>query len=393
MSMRSKAPLRLFGRILGKTPDLLPTIASGLYHKHIRTDLDYRRGDGVASSPPAMITLRVTNACNHRCAVCGQRGRLGYLNDIEGSREGRVLPIEQYKRFLDEVGPFKPAINITGGEPFLYPGILELGNYAKRLGLTVLVTTNGIKLQECAAEIVENGWDVVLVSLDGPERVHDACRNASGAFRAAYDGLLALKEHKARKGSAKPYRNTSTTLSSANVKHLRETFALGKELAPDLMVVFLSWFTSEALGRRQTEIMMRELGIEPQTWKSYVRTFTTEDAQGFRQALTDLKGLKWPFDYLIVPDVGDESYAEYFLEPSQCFGYTRCAAPFTMTDIMPNGDVVTCRDFVDVKVGNITETPFSEIWNGERYKGYRRMMIRHQGMLPQCSRCCGLMGF
>jgi radical SAM protein with 4Fe4S-binding SPASM domain len=159
------------------------------------------------------------------------------------------------------------------------------------------------------------------------------------------------------------------------------------------MVLFLSWFTSEALGKRQTEVMKQELGIEPYIWKSYVKSFTSEEAAEFQKALIELKKRKWPFEYFIVPDVGDDDYAKYYLEHTNCFGYSKCAAPFIMTDVMPNGDVVTCRDYIDVKVGNIQDKPLLEIWNGKPYVEYRQMMIRHKGLLPQCSRCCGLMGF
>jgi radical SAM protein with 4Fe4S-binding SPASM domain len=391
--MKSKIPLGLLGKVLFRTPDLIPVVVSGLFGKHVRAEADYRRGDGRASRPPAMITLRITNACNHRCAICGQYGRHGYMNADTARDRLRVLPVERYIQLLDEVAEHKPVINITGGEPFLYPGLMELGRYAKKKGLTLFVTTNGVRLRECAAQIVADKWDVVLTSLDGPEEVHDACRNLRGAFKTAFEGLQALQECRRRAGAAKPYINTSTTLSATNVEHLRATFELGRTLRPDLMVLFLSWFTSEAIGQQQTAIMKLELGIEPQAWKSYVREFSSQEAAAFQDALIELKKSSWPFHYFIVPDVGDANYATYYLEPSNYFGYSRCAAPFLMTDVLANGDVVTCRDYVDVTVGNIQDTPLLEIWNGRRYVEYRQMMIRHRGVLPQCSRCCGLMGY
>jgi MoaA/NifB/PqqE/SkfB family radical SAM enzyme len=340
-----------------------------------------------------MVTLRITGACNHRCAICGQFGERGYLKGAAGRSRGRDLPVERYMALVDELAPHRTALNITGGEPFLYSGLMPLAAYAKQRGLTLLVTTNGVRLEEHAEAIVRQQWDVVLVSLDGPEAVHDACRGVQGAFRTVMKGLEALRAHKQRLGSSKPYINTSTTLSTRNVHHLRETFRIGETLRPDLMVVFLSWFTSEALGQRQRAIMRDELGIDPETWKAYVRTFTEAEAEAFEDALIALQAQSWPFDYFIVPDVGRAHYAEYYREPENTFGYTKCAAPFTMTDVLPNGDVVTCRDYIDVTVGSLLETSLLDIWNGPRYRAYRRMMIRHHGLLPQCSRCCGLMGF
>jgi radical SAM protein with 4Fe4S-binding SPASM domain len=391
--MRSQAPLRLLSKIARRTPDLLPTIARGLFHKHLRGDLDYLRADGRASAAPSMITLRVTGACNHRCAVCGQHGAQGYARAQEGRKHAGILPIEPYERLIDEVAPHRPVINVTGGEPFLYPDLMRLCGHVKRRGLPLFVTTNGVRLARCADEIVAQGWDVVLVSLDGPEAIHDACRGTPGAFRAAVTGLEALREARERRRASRPYVNTSTTLSRANVAALEETFALGERLRPDLMVLYLSWFTDESIGREQSAILARELGVEAYTWRSYVQSFTPAEAEAFRAALIRLKARPWPFEHLIVPDVGDEAYADYYLRPRETFGFSKCTAPFLMTDVMPNGDVVTCRDFIDVKVGNVTERPLLEIWNDAPYVAYRQLMRRHGGMLPQCSRCCGLMGF
>jgi len=34
-----------------------------------------------------------------------------------------------------------------------------------------------------------------------------------------------------------------------------------------------------------------------------------------------------------------------------------------------------------------------EIWNDKGFVKFRKLLIRKGGTLPQCSRCCGLMGF
>lgn len=95
----------------------------------------------------------------------------------------------------------------------------------------------------------------------------------------------------------------------------------------------------------------------------------------------------------MIPEVGVENYARYYLEPDNFLGYSKCAAAFHEVNIMPNGDVVNCRDFVDITVGNITEKPLLEIWNDKPFVQFRKLLIAHGGTLPQCSRCCGLMGF
>ncbi len=120
--MRSRLPLRLAKTALLHTPDVIPFMLKGAYHKRIGVHLEHRRGDGVASRPPLLISARITNACNHRCAVCGQYGTKGYMGTDKGRPLLKTLPVSVYKDLIDQVAPFKPALYVTGGEPFLYPG-------------------------------------------------------------------------------------------------------------------------------------------------------------------------------------------------------------------------------------------------------------------------------
>jgi radical SAM protein with 4Fe4S-binding SPASM domain len=392
-AMRSRFPAKLFCTAVSRCPDLTWTLLKGLYRKHIDTNKDYRLGTGEALRPPRQISLRITNACNHRCAVCGQYGRHGYMKDGENAHLLKTLPLETYKELVDQVAPQKPIFYVTGGEPFLYPRFVELMNYIKEKGCVLSVVTNGVLLEKYAEEIVRNRWDMVLVSFDGPRDIHDQCRNLPGAYDTAMRGILKINEMKSVYNRVKPFVLTSTTISQVNAGVLDRTFEIGSELSPDLMVVYLSWFTSEAIGRAQTEIMEKSLGVTPFTWKSYATEFSEEDGRIFRDAIAEVKSKVWPFEYMIIPDIKEKDIPRYYTETEEMFGFSKCVAPFLMIDVMPNGDVTTCRDFIDVKVGNITEKPLLEIWNDAPFVQFRKLLLDHGGLLPQCSRCCGLMGF
>ena len=391
--MRSRFPARLLFKAVSRCPDLTFTLLGGLYRKHIDTGRDYRRGTGEALEPPRQVSLRITNACNHRCAVCGQYGRQGYMKDGGHRDLLRTLPVKVYKELIDQVAGSRPIFYVTGGEPFLYPGFMELMNYIKAKGCILSVVTNGVLLEKHAEEIVANEWDMILVSFDGPREIHDQCRNYPGAYDTAVCGLRKLIGIKEASNRVKPFVLTSTTISRVNAPVLEDTFRIGSELSPDLMVVYLSWFTSEEIGRAQTELLENNLGITPFTWKSYAAEFSEDDARMFQEALVRVKKRKWPFEYLIIPDLKNGDLARYYTDPAEMFGFDRCVAPFIMIDVMPNGDVTTCRDFIDVKVGNITEKPLLEIWNDKPFVRFRKLLLDRGGLLPQCSRCCGLMGF
>jgi radical SAM protein with 4Fe4S-binding SPASM domain len=59
---------------------------------------------------------------------------------------------------------------------------------------------------------------------------------------------------------------------------------------------------------------------------------------------------------------------------------------------MPNGDVATCRDYPDYVCGNIQDDDLLTIWNNGKYRRFRNS-LKQEGLMPICSRCCGLMGW
>jgi radical SAM protein with 4Fe4S-binding SPASM domain len=61
-------------------------------------------------------------------------------------------------------------------------------------------------------------------------------------------------------------------------------------------------------------------------------------------------------------------------------------------EVNSNGDVSPCRDYHDYVVGNVKETTLSRLWNAEPYRRFRISLAR-EGLMPACSRCCGLMGY
>lgn len=91
-------------------------------------------------TPPGAVHLswNIHIACNYDCTYCFFHGKWKSF-----VKDNRYLPAEDWirhwKRFNDRHGPAK--IDIAGGEPFTYPGFLDiLADIAKRN--TVLISTN-----------------------------------------------------------------------------------------------------------------------------------------------------------------------------------------------------------------------------------------------------------
>ncbi len=91
------------------------------------------------------------------------------------------------------------------------------------------------------------------------------------------------------------------------------------------------------------------------------------------------------FSSLVVtqtPDLSRDEIATWYRQPERFVKYasTRCA--WTRLKVWPNGDVKPCRGWV---VGNVAQTPAMEVWNGEQFRSFRRLLAE-RGALPICRR-------
>jgi MoaA/NifB/PqqE/SkfB family radical SAM enzyme len=91
---------------------------------------------------PPRLSFTVTNACNLRCRMCGQWSDTGYVR--YGGATRRDMALADWKRLVDEGAEHGVSfVLVRGGEPFLFPGIIELLEYLLAKGIATAVDTNG----------------------------------------------------------------------------------------------------------------------------------------------------------------------------------------------------------------------------------------------------------
>ena len=387
--MYSRIPLSFMWKMTS-TPDVLYRAIRDLARRKFFTRFD-RDFDG-SKAKLRQISMKITNACNLRCKMCGQWGESGYNfgKPTEVIRE--TVPLDVYRRMVDDVARIKPFIYIWGGEPFLYKDLMPLVGYMKEKDFNVAVVTNATRLEEHAEEIVDAGWDALMLSVDGPPAIHDEIRGMPGCFEALAGSIERLKTVRADRKKRKPYIMILSTVSRDNAHVLDKIFDVAEELGADCVIVYYSWFTTEEIGQRHCEIMQRVLGCEPKAWKGYLIPVGGIDVAAVQESVRRIRGKRYSFPYLFLPELKIEEIPRYYVEPQNFFGYDKCVAPWLVAEVMPNGDVATCRDYPDYVAGNIKEESILEIFHGEPYWRFRDALREH-GMFPICARCCGLMGF
>lgn len=390
--MHSKEPIGFLVHMM-KTPHILFRTSQALYFKHVKALKHYARNDGLAPRAPQQISVKITNVCNLRCKTCGQWGETGYNYEREASDLRTIVPVERYIKLADDVKSYKPIYYIWGGEPFLYPGLFDFTKRIKDNKSLLAVVTNATYLKERATEVVDQKWDALMFSLDGPEAIHDEIRGRKGTFQKVAEGIDAVRKYKRDKRQRLPWVMALVTVSVDNAAWLDKIFEVGEQLNIDCMIVYFSWFTTETIGAAHTRVMEQHLGITPTKWQGYLFNHDVDTA-ALLESMQRIQSRKWTFQHLFIPNLSQEAdIREYYQNPGNLFGYGPCISPWFVTEVMPNGDVAPCRDYPDYITGNLMEQSIFDIWNGERYQKFRQALKANNGTFPICARCCGLMGW
>lgn len=147
---------------------------------------------------PLRVVIKVTQRCNLKCKHCLEWR-------FKDKKEMSLKEIKKILKKLWEGGAVHLSLN--GGEPFIRKDIGEILKYAKNLGFSIGVTSNGTfipKKKSCLKYV-----DILGLSLDGPEKIHNKLRG-NGQFKQV------IKALKIARGKSKVYLNTVLTKEICN---------------------------------------------------------------------------------------------------------------------------------------------------------------------------------
>ena len=122
---------------------------------------------------PGQCIFPINNACNAACGFCNfNRDALPRPDwkfaDLEGSKKAADILYANGIHYLI----------VTGGEPMMHPHLHEICAHAAKIGMTVLLVTNGSLLNpDSCRKLKENGVSSVFVSIDSHDtESHEANR-------------------------------------------------------------------------------------------------------------------------------------------------------------------------------------------------------------------------
>ena len=164
---------------------------------------------------PTVMMLEPLHACNLTCTGCGRIRE--YKDTIHD-----MLTLEECLAAVEECGA--PMVSICGGEPLIYPPIVELVEELVKRKKGIILCTNGMFLRKKLDQFPKSDLLYFNIHLDGMEETHDLCVERTGVFKEAIE---AVKEAKAR---GYHVCSNTTVYAETDMEEIDQLFAYLTEL-------------------------------------------------------------------------------------------------------------------------------------------------------------------
>lgn len=310
-------------------------------------DIRYGHGHGSPHSARArkpIVVWNITRTCNLRCVHC-------YSDSMAVKYPGE-LDWQQMQNVVEDLAGYQiPSLLLSGGEPMIHPRFFDLVNLASSHNLKLTISTNGTLIDpEKAAKLKAANVAYVGISLDGIGAIHDEFRRKEGAFDAAVRGFRHCHDVGQKTG-------LRLTLTRHNVENIAQ---------------ILDFIEQEAIQRvcfyhlvpagRGAELQV----IKPATARRALDTLIDRVEQWHRAGINrELLTVTQPADgaHLLLrmerenhPNLAD---ARRLLTWN---GGGANSSGRGIANIDTTGNVHPDQFWQDVVLGNVKQTPFSNIW-------------------------------
>jgi radical SAM protein with 4Fe4S-binding SPASM domain len=285
---------------------------------------------------PLVVSWNVTRKCNLKCQHCYINAATDELRD--------ELTTEEAKRLIDQIYKVsRPLLILSGGEPLLRQDLFEIIRYGASKGFRMGLGSNGSLIdKKIARDLKEAGVKTVSISLDSSiPKNHDDFRGVEGSWQKAIEAITALRQNGI-------LVQVNTTVTRQNHEEIDDIMSLAEELGVENFHLF--FLVPTGRGTKLTD-------ISPAMYEEMIKSTFAKT----RKHKLNVRPSCAPQFMRIAKDMG--------IDMRQWI--RGCLAGLYYCRVYPNGDITPCP-YLPMKLGNIREQSFSEIWFGsEVFKNLR----------------------
>lgn len=308
------------------------------------TSGDHLRYKKEASERRPVVVWNCTRRCNLKCMHC-------YSESCNQGYDGELTNSEAREMIRDLAAFEAPVLLFSGGEPLMREDMIELGSYARELGIRPVISTNGTLItRNIAAKIKDAGFGYVGISLDGVGETNDKFRGVKGAFEAAVKGI----ENCISIGQKVGLR---LTMTKSNVKDLPAIFDLIEEVGIPRACFYHLVYTGRGEDIANDDLSHEETRAAVDLIME--RTMDYQNRGLNKDILTVDNHCDGPYLYMRLLKEQPERAGEV-LDLLRLNGGNRSGIGIGC--VGNTGDVYADQFWRSKAFGNVKERPFSEIW-------------------------------
>jgi radical SAM protein with 4Fe4S-binding SPASM domain len=293
-----------------------------------------------------IVVWNITRTCNLRCVHC--------YSDSNAMQYPGELDWDQMQDVVEDLAAYKiPSLLLSGGEPLIHPRFTNLVKMASAEGLKLTISTNGTLITpEKAAMLKDANVAYVGISLDGIGKIHDEFRRKAGAFDGAVRGFQNCRDVGQKTG-------LRLTLTRHNVENIDRIL----DFIEDHEIQRVCFYHLVPAGRGSE---LQVLGADEA--RGAIDTLISRVEAWHQQGIDrELLTVTQPADgaYLLVR-MRNESHPN-LEEAHRLLSWNGGGANSSgrgIANIDTQGTVHPDQFWQDVNLGNVKQTPFSQIWEG-----------------------------
>lgn len=302
------------------------------------------------------IHLELTYACNMKCRMCDIWSK--YAREKNLAR--KEMPAEEIIDYIRESDILKniQGVVLSGGEPFLKKGIVELISFFlnaypnMRVGILSNLYNSKLTYEKLKEVQEKFGLDRVWIgtSLDGLEKLHDNTRGVEGTFRNFLKTLQVL-----RAAFPKLSVTVNFTLTTDNYPDLFNVYQFCKKVNMTMSVQFpIPWEGAEVFTFSKEQIKEIEAHI----------------LKMIEEEIKDFEAGKVGEDYLLSKIFYLQGLIDYQNNPRRVF--KKCIGGRGFVNFSPEANVYFCAPLKHITIGNLRDNSFDEIWKSKKAKEIRK---------------------
>jgi len=309
---------------------------------------------------PRQVEIEITNVCNKKCLFC---------EHTYWKEPNKHLSFEDFKHIINQFPRLK-WVNITGeGDSFLNPDYLDMIEYLSNKNVNInLVDSFDLVDEDISRKLIECKVNSVWVSFDAVskqtyEKIKKGCN-----FEKVIHNIQTLIDLKRQYKSPLPEICFRYIISTLNLEQIplmpffvHENFGNRKDLGDNASIEFAGLLSFPEIEKYFVPHVPYRIIYDTMKNAKYLNLKVSFSHPGLD----------------LVPVRNCVAWAEPYI---MLGGYVLPCCAVLMANNRPY-----LRKY---SFGNINETSFKDIWNSDRYKKFRNMVMKDDSKIPLLCKGC-----